>query len=64
MQTGRAVTYEELEDVTTQAEVFNGCVESLDRMHDKKWCHTDIRVANMVTIAGKYTLVDFGDQAI
>lgn len=41
--------------------IFEDCLDSLRKMHDHKFCHTDVRLANILRFDDKFALVDFGE---
>ena len=44
-----------------QLQMFNDCFQCLMEMHNKKFCHTDVRLANILQFGDKFGLVDFGE---
>jgi hypothetical protein len=50
-----------MNDQQNKNKIFQDCMECLSRMHEKKYCHTDIRIPNIVSFHGKYTLIDYGE---
>jgi hypothetical protein len=51
-------------DMRDKKKIFHDCMESLREMHASGYCHTDIRLPNIVCFDGKFCLVDFGEAVV
>ena len=48
-------------DHVSRCAVFTDCIEALQSLHEKGYCHTDLRLPNLLKFDEKYEPVDFGD---
>ena len=48
-------------DHVSRCTVFTDCIEALQSLHEKGYCHTDLRLPNLLKFDEKYEPVDFGD---
>ena len=42
-------------------DIYLNCRESLKRLHVQGYCHTDIRLPNILKFGDKLELIDFGE---
>lgn len=61
MKFGTLVVAPDTSSHETRCQMFDNCLESLKEMHGHKYCHTDVRLANILRFDNKYALVDFGE---
>jgi hypothetical protein len=51
----------QLNDPATQHDIFNQIYQSVSKMHNLNYCHTDIRLPNILKFGDKYCLIDYGE---
>ena len=51
----------ESEALVHRLQIFDNCYDCLDAMHEKEFCHTDVRLANVLRFGESFALVDFGE---